>query len=1053
MSLLSRLRLALLALAAVSGLATAAAAREAPRDDFPLGRSGISGAVCQAVRDWDDKLAAGAGRRAWQVRCRGWSQTLGHIYAAERGRDATAAAWRAELAARAACDAASRSTLANAADASALRCKSIPAGASYVAYSTGRGRSFAAADGFSGVADVLAAGLEVAAGRRRPPAAISDPGAPGVQGEIDSLNAAAQTNAESVEAQRVSAYRDAEQWRFGEAEARFSSLADLPSGISPGARAEAYLNVAMNASNGGRFAEADAYFAASVPWLKRAHAGELDALALNDRAAHARNQRKFEAAIALARQANDLRAQETESTGLDIERTATGDVKLGPDAADAFNAEGKGLHAELGPHEQALIRKAQALQIIGTSQEALHRDDAARASLDAAAAILAQAWGGHPLGAYAPWLAARVQADIARLDRNRGDLIPAVRRLQAAVDAYSARYPGSLVTGHFMIELARAKAAAGEENEALADYEAAFQIFRDKRGALGPSADYAGAYFDILLHRIGDRPAADPADVQRFFDSSEALVSESTAEAALEFAERLASSNSATAGLARARDATLRQIDDKLAAVRQAQAAGAGASDQRAKALAEIDSLRAQANELEQKIFAADPRYRSALKTAASLGDLQAALGFDEAYVKVLLLANRGYGLIITRGEARPYGVELTRAEARDLAARLRKPFDEVATTGRLGRYDVALARQLYVKLFGPVETELKPIKRIIYQPDPSLVGVPVGALVTDDASLQAMRDNLLAAVRDKTALSYRGVAWLAAQKETSLSISTAAFVNGRKVRASAAPKPFLGFGDPVLDPNSPSAFASVAAPAAWVKASGVDFCADMRHALLQLPPLPETAVEVKTVARALGAPESVMLGRDFTEENVRRLGAGDGLAQYRVLYFATHGLLPQANGCLQPSLVTSAVGGGGLLDTQVIPDLRLDADLVVLSACDTGATGDGGGGAALGGLVATFTYAGARNLMVSNWEVDSAATEQLMTRIFSAAGMTQGAAMKAAETAFIEQGGVYSHPFYWAAFSLVGDAARALPAPAPDAAHSPASGDGASSAQVTSRS
>jgi CHAT domain-containing protein len=1013
-----------------AGLA-AGQVRAAPRDDFNLGRSAISGAVCEAVRDFDDPVALGAGRRAWQVRCRGWSQSLGRIYFLERDWQAAETAWRKSLAERADCDEASRKPLPKVAEATAVMCKSRPASASYVVYSAREGDDrILVAEGLSGVADVLATGLKVISGDAKPPAATAEQGGAGVTGEIESLNAVAEASGASVEKQKQDAYRQAQLWRFDEAEARFSSLAAVSADMSAAERSEAYLNVAMNASNAGRFAEADAYFKAAEPLIAQAHSQAVTALALNQRAAHARNARKFEEAIALARQANDLREAESTGNGVDIGRTDDGDVVIGLSAAAALNAQGRGLNIALGPHERALVREAQALQIIGTSQEALSREGQARTSLLEAAAVLETSWGGHRLGEYAPWLTARIQADIARLDRNRGDVGLAVRRLQTAIDSYSARYPGSLVTGHFLIELARARAADGEEDQALADFEAAFDIFRRKRGSLGPSADIAGAYFDILLHRIGQDPAAHPAEVQRFFDSSEALVGESTASAALQFAERLVSGDTAGAGLARARDATLRQIDDKLLELRQAQRTGVLTDERRTAIDAEVEALRVQANDLEQRMFAADPRYRSALKTDVPLSQLQASLRPGEAYAKILILANRGYGLLITGDTVTPYAIDLTRAQARTMAAQLRKPFDEVSS-GRLGRYDVALARALYVKLFGPVTRQLKDVRTLIYQPDPMLVGVPIGALVTDDASLQVMRDAIQTAMRERTALSYRGVNWLANSVQTSISVSTAAFVNTRKVRASNAPQPFLGFADPLIDPASPRTFASVSAPAAWVAASGVDVCADVRRQLMLLPRLPETATEVRTVAAAVGAPQDVILGRDFTDDRVKRMGAADRLDQYRVLYFATHGLLPQANGCLQPSLVTSVGldGGDSLLDVKEIPDLKLDADLVVLSACNTGQSGDdSGGGAALGGLAAAFTYAGARNLLVSNWMVDSAATELLMTTLFTSTAATQGAALQAAQRVLIDRPDAYSHPFYWASFSIVGDSARPMP-------------------------
>jgi CHAT domain-containing protein len=1010
---------------------SAGAASATPRDDFNLGRSRISGAVCQAQRDFDDPLTAKAGSRAWQVKCRGWAQTLGRIYYFQS--DADESAWRKARDSRAICDEASSTPLPKTPGAVALRCKSVPLGAAYVAYRTQNGR--VVAEGLSGVADVLATGLQVVTGQIKPPAAIADQGGQGVAGQIESLNAVASASTGSIDQQREDAYREAQLWRFGEAEARFSNLASADMSLQD--RAEAYLNVALNASNSEHFTEADAYFKAADPLVEASGSNALKALALNDKAAHARNQRKFEEAIALARQAIELRENETAASNLDIARTNDGGVRFGPTAAAALNAQGRGLNIQLGQHEQALIRNAQALQMIGTCQEALHDEADARASLEAAAAILDQVWGTHRLGEYAPWLTARIQADIARLDRDRGDTALAVQRLQRAIDAYNARYSGSLVAGHFMIELARAKAANGQEDEALNEFEAAFDIFRQKRGSLGPTADIAGTYFDILLQRIGGNPAAHPAEVRRFFQSSEALVGESTAAAALQFAERLTAGNTAIAGLARARDATLRQIDDKQLELNQAEQAGVATPEMRKRIAADIEALRVQANDMEQRMFAADPHYGSALKTNASLDDLQHALGPGEAYAKILILANRGYGILITSQEVRPYPIELNRAQARQLAAKLRKPFDEV-DTGRLGRFDVALARALYEKLFEPIEPQLASVKTLIYQPDPSLVGVPIGALVTDLASLKVMHDNIETAKATHKALSYRGVSWLAERMQTSVAVSTAAFVNTRHLRPSDAPKPFLGFADPVIDPNSPLEFASVAAPAAWVRSTGVDVCADMRQALLQLPPLPETTAEVKTVAAAIGAPDSIIDGPDFTDDRVKQMGASDALDQYRVLYFATHGLLPRTNGCLQPALVTSLgkAGSDALLDVKEIPDLKLDADLVVLSACNTGQSSDGqgGGGAALGGLVATFTYAGARNLLVSNWEVDSVATELLMSTLFTSRVATQGEALQAAQHAFIMRDDAYSHPFYWAAFSIVGDSARAMPKMTPSA-------------------
>ncbi len=132
-----------------------------------------------------------------------------------------------------------------------------------------------------------------------------------------------------------------------------------------------------------------------------------------------------------------------------------------------------------------------------------------------------------------------------------------------------------------------------------------------------------------------------------------------------------------------------------------------------------------------------------------------------------------------------------------------------------------------------------------------------------------------------------------------------------------------------------------------------------------------------------------------------------------------------------------TSVGSGesdGLLDTSEILDLKLDADLVVLSACDTGGsggdattTGMQGGGEALGGLARAVIYAGGRALIVSHWSVDSVATVRLMTGMFSAPSPTKAEALTHAQVV-LQQSEQFSHPYYWAPFTIVGDGSRPLP-------------------------
>ena len=162
-------------------------------------------------------------------------------------------------------------------------------------------------------------------------------------------------------------------------------------------------------------------------------------------------------------------------------------------------------------------------------------------------------------------------------------------------------------------------------------------------------------------------------------------------------------------------------------------------------------------------------------------------------------------------------------------------------------------------------------------------------------------------------------------------------------------------------------------------------------------------------------------------------------LADRRVIAFATHGLVPgDLNGLTEPALALSApqLSGGegdGLLTMGEVLGLKLNADWVVLSACNT-AAGDGAGAEAVSGLGRAFFYAGARALLVSNWPVETTSARLLTTDLFRRQAddpqLGRAEALRRAELALIDGAGdaarntafSYAHPIFWAPFSLVGD-------------------------------
>jgi len=162
---------------------------------------------------------------------------------------------------------------------------------------------------------------------------------------------------------------------------------------------------------------------------------------------------------------------------------------------------------------------------------------------------------------------------------------------------------------------------------------------------------------------------------------------------------------------------------------------------------------------------------------------------------------------------------------------------------------------------------------------------------------------------------------------------------------------------------------------------------------------------------------------------------------KYRVVAFATHGLVAgELDGLHQPALALSApaVTGGagdGLLTLEKILGLKLDADWVVLSACNTGA-GDGAGAEAASGLGRAFFYAGTRAILVTNWSVHSQSARDLVTDLFSRQAadpkLSRADALRQAMLGLMDGPGfqddkgktlfTYAHPLFWAPYSIIGD-------------------------------
>lgn len=353
--------------------------------------------------------------------------------------------------------------------------------------------------------------------------------------------------------------------------------------------------------------------------------------------------------------------------------------------------------------------------------------------------------------------------------------------------------------------------------------------------------------------------------------------------------------------------------------------------------------------------------------------------------------------------------------------------------------FDLHRAFQLHQALFGPVEDLIKG-KRLLIVPSGPLTQLPFQVLVTAPPGHG----------------DRKSATWLIRKHALSVLPAVSSLKALRRVaRPGAATKPMIGFGNPLLDgdPGDPldrrraqrardfkncpeTARKRVAALGGLRRGvtpmqtrGGLANVAFLRG----LTPLPETADELCAVARDVGADASQLrLGAEATEREVKRLSEAGQLSQYRIVHFATHGALAgQAQGNAEPGLVLTppdvpSEKDDGYLTASEIAALKLDADWVILSACNT-AAGGAQGAEALSGLARAFIYAQARALLVSHWEVNSDATVKLITRAMSrlAANKSIGRAeaLRRSMLALIDKGEPReAHPAFWAPFVVVGE-------------------------------
>jgi CHAT domain-containing protein len=942
--------------------------------------------------------------------CGSWEQPSARLLQGEPATAETlanlanAGAWRHELNARFLCADPVPTTLAGNHPAVLMQCTRRVGGWPYVAF-------VALANGHAWYADGVTAALPV---MQRSLAIMTGQAA----GEGD---ARALTGADALLATRLAAQAmksgDIGEYEHLMAAGTRANLADSPVAAERAFRAALSLQqkalgadnpntadplmlLALQLSNQGQYVEADRAFARADALAARSADPAAPARLLHYRGLHALNQNHPDQALALLGQAEQTYAR-----------------LVPPDALAARNANsrllaraGAGGFADMLP-DQALLTdpvvQSSLLGIIETRRnQAIALQELGRKA-DADKELAAAATVARANNLDQPIVTSRLYRTQGMID---GRPVIAVNRLTLSSDNFTRALPGSRSYAITSLLQAGELVHAGQDSAALPICRNALHLLREL--LVGVSADLLAPCL-TTLHTASDRqPAQAQALLAEMFLAAQSAQSGVTSQQIAEASARLlegARDPKVAEAIRRQQDATQELSDlyrqrDEVAASRNAGGAtpaGAADLDKRVAAgeaaLAEADSA----------LQSAAPNYAQLVQEVVPADAVLTALRPNEAFASIFLATNSGWMFLLRDNQVSVTPIDGGLPAIAGLVQQIRASVD-IPASNVLPPFATAASQTLYTSLFGGVGGKLDGVTRLTMAPTGPLLSLPFALLLSGPADPGALND----------------APWLIRRLALAYVPAPANFVTLRKIAGTShATRPWFGFGDfqPVTLAQAQHSFPGAS-------------CANSARLLAELPKLTFARRELDVARNLFGArPQEELLGTSYTAANIER----SDLANYQILHFASHALLPSEIACEdQPAIVTSAPPGasdasGALLTASDIAALKLDADLVVLSACNSGGPAGGQAGTTAGeslsGLARAFFYAGARGLLVTHWSVNDQASAFLVldTMQRARAGKDSGEAGDVEQALRQAQLGLLQstpHPFYWAAFALIGE-------------------------------
>jgi CHAT domain-containing protein/Tfp pilus assembly protein PilF len=521
--------------------------------------------------------------------------------------------------------------------------------------------------------------------------------------------------------------------------------------------------------------------------------------------------------------------------------------------------------------------------------------------------------------------------------------------------------------------------------------------------------------------------------IEEAFEKSEEAISTGAAKALSRMATRLSTGDEKLADIIRKRqDAIERwQVIESRLILSLSDRGTRRDADIEADLRTTLASLQKEIKDTDSFIHHKYPQYAELSNPPPlSISLVQGILKAGEALLEYVVTERDSYLFVVTKEDFDFIRLGITRSELNKIVHHLRSglDFNRMDSDNVPPPFDVVTSYNLFQKIFAPAMHLLKDIRHVFIVPDGALLSLPPGVLVMDNPP----------ATIQKT-VNYSETSWLAKRYSTTILPSAGAL---RALRIFANPSKavyaFIGFGDPALKgAKGKSRSISIKEVSPNSKESEPykeDVAIYPFGADVEIPELPETASELRMIARALGAGEdSIYLRERATKTLLQKMD----LKAYRTIAFSTHGLMSgEIKGLSEPAIVLSPQKLGntfdnGLLSATDIANLKLDADWVVLSACNTAASSGKAGADGLSGLARAFFYAGSRTLLVSHWAVNSNATVRLITGMFeryaSSPQIGRAEALRQSMLALMEdkKAPQFAHPLYWAPFIVVGEGGR----------------------------